>query len=96
MKVFLYDISAPVGNVIGAIHKRCRQLRGSAVSQKRIHADAGGQWQKADILKFKILPKFSMIKLFPVCYKTAFDSRTNHLNENHWMCENRHKIEISV
>ena len=40
----------------------------------------GGQWQKADVLKFKFLPKFWKFKWCPVCLKSTFDSTTNHLN----------------
>ena len=41
--------------------KDVRTRGGRGVSQKRTHADAGGrggQWQKADVRKFKFLPKF--------------------------------------
>ena len=46
---------------MGPSTKDVRTRGGRGVSQKRTHADAGGeggQWQKADVLKFKFLPKF--------------------------------------
>ena len=54
---FMKNVSTNMGPSI----KDVRSRGGRGVSQKRTHADAGGrggQWPKADVLKFKFLPKF--------------------------------------
>ena len=50
----------------GPFIKDIRTRGGRGICQKQTHADAGGggfRGKKADVVKFKLLPKFSMLKL---------------------------------
>ena len=61
------DKAEPKGPSIKDVRSQGEKGRGESKADTCGRRGEGGLWQKAEVLKFEFLPKFSKFKICPVC-----------------------------